>query len=197
MIKKFDLKFYNILFIFIPLSIILGPTISLINITLLILVYFILHFKRDHFQSILKNKTLILLLLLNIYLVFNTLISVDPSSGIFRNIGFIRLILFFISINYLFYINKYDFSSFKIWSIFLILLVFDVYFERFYGTNILGFGSMDQEYGPRVVSFFKDEPIAGAYILGLLFLIVGYLLEIYKNKSGAIKIIPLVLLCFF
>ena len=56
---------------------------------------------------------------------------------------------------------------------------------------------MDQEYGPRVVSFFKDEPIAGAYILGLLFLIVGYLLEIYKNKSGAIKIIPLVLLLFF
>ncbi len=197
MIKKLNLKFYNILFILIPLSIILGPTISLINIFLLILVYFILHFKGDHFQFIFKNKTLIFLLLLNIYLIFNTLISVDPSSGIFRNIGFIRLILLFISINYLFYINKYDFSSFKIWSIFFILFVFDVYFERFYGTNILGFGSMDQEYGPRVVSFFKDEPIAGAYILGLLFLIVGYLLEIYKNKSGSIKIIPLVLLLFF
>ena len=41
---------------------------------------------------------------------------------------------------------------------------------------------MDQAYGPRVVSFFKDEPIAGAYIIGLLFLIIGYLSEIYKKK---------------
>ena len=62
---------------------------------------------------------------------------------------------------------------------------------------ILGFGSLDQAYGPRVVSFFKDEPIAGAYIIGLLFLIIGYLSEIYKKKIGAVKITPLILLLFF
>ena len=107
-----------------------------------------------------------------------------------------RLILLFISINYFFYINKYDFSSFKVWTFFLVFFVFDVYFERFYGTNILGFGSLDQAYGPRVVSFFKDEPIAGAYIVSLLFLIVGYLSEIYKKKGSA-KIIPIILLLFF
>ena len=183
MIKKIDLKIYNLLFIFIPLTIILGPTISLINIFLLVLIYLLKYFKIDHLQSIFRNKTLFFLFFFYLYLIFNTFISIEPLSGIYRNIGFVRLILLFISINYFFYINKYDFSSFKVWTIFLVFFVFDVYFERFYGTNILGFGSTDQVYGPRIVSFFKDEPIAGAYIIGLLFLIIGYLSEIYKKKK--------------
>ena len=197
MIKELDLKFYNLLFIFIPISIILGPTISLINIFLLILIYLFRYFKIDHFKLIFKNKTLFFLFFLYIYLIFNTFISIEPLSGIYRNIGFVRLILLFNSINYFFYINKYDFSSFKVWTFFLVFFVFDVYFERFYGTNILGFGSLDQAYGPRVVSFFKDEPMAGAYIVSLLFLIVGYLSEIYKKKKGSAKIIPIILLLFF
>ena len=118
MIKELDLKFYNLLFIFIPISIILGPTISLINIFLLILIYLFRYFKIDHFKLIFKNKTLFFLFFLYIYLIFNTFISIEPLSGIYRNIGFVRLILLFISINYFFYINKYDFSSFKVWTFF-------------------------------------------------------------------------------
>ena len=144
-----------------------------------------------------KDKTIILFFLLNLYLIFNTLISIEPSSGIFRNFGFVRFIFLFIAINYFFYIKKYDLSSFKIWTIVFLIVVFDVYFERFYGTNILGFGSEEQDFGRRVISFFKDEPIAGAYLSGLLFIVAGYIFTIFKNKKRTFKIIPSFLLLIF
>tara|TARA_B100001057_G_C22869863_1_gene958249 strand:- start:68 stop:976 length:909 start_codon:yes stop_codon:yes gene_type:complete len=66
--------------------------------------------------------------------------------------------------------------------------VIDVYIERFTGSNILGFGKIEingvqQPDGKRVVSFFKDEAIAGAYISGFIFLISGYILMLFKKKN--------------
>ena len=197
MIKKLNFNIFNLLFFSLPLSIILGPSISLINIFLFILIYFYKYFNRDHLKLILKDKIVLLLFLLNIYLVFNTFISIEPSNGIYRNIGFVRFILLFIAINYLFFIKKYDTSLFKVWAIVFFIFVFDVYFERFYGSNIFGFGSLDQEYGPRVISFFKDEPIAGAYLNGLLFIIAGYIFLNFKNREKIYKIFPLIILLFF
>ena len=197
MFKKFNINFYDSLFALLPLSIILGPAVSLINILLFILIYFFKYFKKDHLNYFIKDKTIILFFLLNLYLIFNTLISIEPSSGIFRNFGFVRFIFLFIAINYFFYIKKYDLSSFKIWTIVFLVVVFDVYFERFYGTNILGFGSEEQDFGRRVISFFKDEPIAGAYLSGLLFIVAGYIFTIFKNKKRTFKIIPSFLLLIF
>ena len=197
MVKKLNINFYDSLFALLPLSIIFGPAVSLTNIFLLILVYFFKYFQKDHLNYILKNKAIILFFLLNLYLIFNTLISIEPSSGIFRNFGFIRFIFLFIAINYLFHIKKYDFSSFKIWTVIFLIVVFDVYFERYNGTNILGFGSEEQDFGRRVISFFKDEPIAGSYLSGLLFIVAGYIFTIFKNKNRSLKIIPALLLLIF
>ena len=60
-------------------------------------------------------------------------------------------------------------------------------FERITGANIFGWGAIyidgvEQPHGPRVVSFFKDEPIAGAFLNGFMFLILGQVLEIIKKK---------------
>ena len=197
MLKKLNINFYESLFALLPLSIILGSAVSLTNIFLLILVYFFKCYQKDHLDYIIKNKAIILFFLLNLYLILNTLISVDPSSGIFRNFGFIRFIFLFIAINYLFYIKRYDLSLFKIWTVIFLIVVFDVYFERFNGTNILGFGSEDQDFGRRVVSFFKDEPIAGSYLSGFLFIIAGYIFTIFKNKKRTLKIVPSLLLLIF
>ena len=106
MIKKLNLNFYDLLFVFLPLSIILGPTVSLINIFFLILIYFFKYFKKDHLNYIMKNRIVILFFLLTLYLILNTLISIDKSSGMFRNLGFIRFLFLFIAINYLFYFKK-------------------------------------------------------------------------------------------
>ena len=45
--------------------------------------------------------------------------------------------------------------------------------KDFTGSNILGWGAeingVFQPYGSRIMSFFKDEPIAGSFIHGLFF----------------------------
>ena len=77
------------------------------------------------------------------------------------------------------------------------IFVSDVYFEKFSGANIFGWGAEEidnvkQPFGARVVSFFKDEPIAGSYINAFSLLICGYLLLIFKNNRKLY--LPLVLI---
>tara|TARA_B100000963_G_scaffold333151_1_gene325286 strand:- start:70 stop:960 length:891 start_codon:yes stop_codon:yes gene_type:complete len=74
--------------------------------------------------------------------------------------------------------------------------------ERFSGTNIFGWGAVEingipQPSGNRVVSFFKDEPIAGAYLNAFIFLISGYLLSQLKNKQLGIVIFFSIILGLF
>ena len=81
-----------------------------------------------------------------------------------------------------------EYSSIPYLLFYKISNVFDVYLERFTGTNIFGWGAQEidgipQPNGSRIVSFFKDEPIAGAYLNGFIFLISGYLLSKLKNNK--------------
>ena len=187
------INLYYLLFTLIPLSIILGPSISLLNISIFCLYYFFKDFKFNHLKYIFENKVLILLVLLNFYLILNVFISLDPNKSMLRNFGFFRFIIFFIAINYFFFKTRYDFSVFKIWLIIFFIFIFDVFFESFFGENLLGYGTLESPHGTRIVSFFKDEPIAGAFINGLLFLIFGYISFLIKKKNNFYKYFSLVI----
>ena len=157
--NKYLEKLFYIFFSIIPLSIVLGPSISLINIVIInFLFLYYLYISKDFI--FLKNKIIILLLFLYVYLIFNSFISIDPLVGIKRNLGFFRFILLFLAFNYFFYYSNNPKKIFKWWFFFLFIFTLDVYVEFLTGSNILGFGDIEGEYGPRVVSFFKDEPIA-------------------------------------
>ena len=69
-------------------------------------------------------------------------------------------------------------NLFNFWTFIFIFFVFDVYIERFTGSNIFGWGikeinGVTQPDGNRIVSFFKDEPIAGAYLNGFIFYVIS------------------------
>ena len=177
----------------IPFSIILGPSISLINI-LIISILFILYHKDIFFLTLFKNKIVLFLLLINCYLLFNTLISIDPSVSWIRNFGFFRFILLFIAINYLFFNTKNINFLYKSWFLICLILLFDSYFEFFLGKNILGYSDSS---GARIVSFFKDEPIVGGYVHGFYLMIIGYLFFLDKNISNKYKYIIFVFSIFF
>ena len=82
-----------------------------------------------------------MLIIFYIYLIFNSLISLEPTYGINRNFGFIRIIILFVAINY-FFIEKNFFNKvFIIWFLILLLVAFDIFFESYTGNNILGYGS--------------------------------------------------------
>ena len=198
--KSYD-RIYFILVSLFPLSIVIGPSISLINTTLIILLYLLFFFKDAHYKFLYKDISIKLLFILFIYLIINSLISLDYQIGLTRNLGFLRLVFFFIAINYFFYISSKNINIFKIWTLFFLIFVIDVYVERFSGTNIFGWGAEEinnikQPNGLRVVSFFKDEPIAGAYLNSFILLISGYLISIFKNNKKLY--LPLfIFLCVF
>ena len=177
-------NFFLLLFLLLPISIIIGPTISLINIILLISFFFVVLISQKKFDFI-NHISIKLILILYLYLIFNSLISQDYSVGLLRNIGFIRIIIFFIFVNYFFFYYKNDKKLLDFWSLILCALIVDVFVEYFFDTNLISWGEKNQTYGNRITSFFIDEPIVGAYLAGFIFLIFGYLLKRYNKKTIA------------
>jgi len=186
--KKFLQNYFFLLFSIIPITIIIGPAISLINILLIDLSFIIFIFYTKKFD-ILNHPIVRILIILYIYLIFNSLIALDFSLSITRNFGFIRFIILFLAINY-FFLNKkkIDFLL-KFWFLVISVVIIDSYIELIFGKNILGYG---EAYGERIVSFFKDEPIVGAYLLGFILLLSGHLFKNFENKNIFFKILIII-----
>ena len=176
-------NYFIIFFSLIPLSILVGPTISLANILLIclpgLITLFIIYRQGLNFFLSYPVK---LILILYIYLIFNSFIALDFQMSAVRNFGFLRFIILFILCNYFFYISDKSNNIFKFWLVILLLVIFDVFYESINGKNILGYGG--DVYGKRIVSFFKTEPVAGFYIYSFFLLILGYLFVEYKNHSN-------------
>ena len=154
-------------------------------------IFFIL-FKKDF--KFLSNKTVKLIILLCLYLVFNSVIAKDFSMSAYRNLGFIRFGIFFLAFNYFFYNKDFVNRVLVIWALTLSFLSFDTYIESISGTNILGYG---EAYGARIVSFFKDEPIVGGYINGFYLIIIGFLFYLNDKILNKYKYIILIFTIFF
>ena len=99
-------KINYFLFLILPLTIIAGSSVSLINIFFIIFLYLYNFFNYKHYKFLFYDNTLRLLIILNFYLVINSIISLNHEIGIFRNLGFVRFIFIFIAINYFFYEHK-------------------------------------------------------------------------------------------
>ncbi len=188
--KKFYQYYFFTLILIIPISILVGPAVSLINI-LLISISFIILFYKNIFLPITKNRVFILLGILYLYLILNSFLSIDFEISLKRNFGFIRYIFLFLAINYIFLKFKdYD-KIFKFWVLIFLIVFFDVFYEFFIGNNILGFESSNKK---RIVSFFKDEQVVGAFINGFAFILIGFLFTNYEKKSQLEKILIFIFL---
>ena len=188
---KFE-KVYFFLISLIPISIVVGPSISLINI-LLIAILFLINLKFINIKFEDKN-IFFLLIFLYFYLIFNSFISIDFKEGALRNFGFIRFVILFFAINYFYHIFYQKNKFITLWSIAIFLVVIDSIIEFTFGQNILGYG--DELYVNRIVSFFKDEPIVGGYLLGFIFIIIGFYFDNYFNKSIKYNFILFLLILF-
>ena len=177
-IRYKDLPIYALL-IFLPISIVLGSSISLINVLLIDTFFIVCIILKKDFSS-LKENAVKLLFILFVYLIINTFISQDPSLSYIRNLGFIRWVIFFAALSYFFRLVSLK-IIFKFWSFFIIIIVADIFLEVYRGSNFLGYVS---PYGNRVVSFFKDEPIVGGYLNAFYLMIIGALFNFFQSKSN-------------
>ena len=185
--------YFLLLFSFIPASIIVGPAVSLINILLIDFSFvFLILYKKDF--KFLSNKTVKFIIFLCLYLIFNSIISKNFSMSAYRNFGFIRFGILFLAFNYFFYNKDFINRVLIVWILTLSILTLDTYLESIFGRNILGYG---EEYGRRIVSFFKDEPIVGGYINGFYLVLIGYLFYLNDKIVNKYKNIILIYSIFF
>ena len=186
-------SYFLLLFSFIPASIIVGPAVSLVNILLIDFSFiFLILYKKDY--KFLSNKTVKFIIFLCLYLIFNSIISKDFSMSAYRNFGFIRFGILFLAFNYFFYNKDFINRVLIVWILTLSILTLDTYLESILGRNILGYG---EEYGRRIVSFFKDEPIVGGYINGFYLVLIGYLFYLNDKIVNKYKNIILIYSIFF
>ena len=168
-------NFLILIFSLLPISIILGKALMEINILLIIFSFIIFILSNKKLINDINNEKLLhLLVIFWVYLILNSLFGIDFTNSIRRSFLFIKFILLIFSFKYLLLhfdiLKKIIFS----WTVILLIVCVDVFFEFIFGLNILGFeSSMKNE---RIVSFFKDELIVGNFLFAFLFIIVGSLI---------------------
>ena len=167
-----------------PIIIFLGSAIINFYIVLidLILVYEIIRNKNYNYFN---NKIFYLLSLIWISLFVNLIFSQDPQNSYGRTFGFLRFIFLVFAIKYYIIddITKLTKYILNIWTIFFLIICFDLLFEFTLGYNTLGFKS----YMPgRLAGFFNQELKIG-YLFSFLYLIAAsniyYILQNYPSGN--------------
>jgi len=204
-----------LLFGILPISLAMGNAAININIFLIDLLFLIYCFKYK-IWSWLKKDIFLYLMVLYIFLNLNSLFSYfilfenqtkpfwldgvltfynddiilkfHENDGIRRSFLFIKFILLVFAFSFLLNDNKILGLVHKSWFLIITIFIFDVFFEKFTGRNIIGNVSPDMT---RIVSFFKDEMVVGAFIFCF-----GYASSTYfiNNKEKGKSILPIMLI---
>ena len=187
MTKNIELFFLSFLLI-LPVTLITGPAIPDITITLSG-IFFIYHiYKKKNYLTIFKDNFFIISIFFWIYLLFVSIMADNQYLSFRDSFIFIRLLLIPIFIIY-WASNKNKFTHKILMIIFICVLfvIFDTLFQFLHYDSEFGFGKdlfgfKSNWYG-RLTGPFGDELIPGAYLARFSFLGLIYLfLKFKKNK---------------
>lgn len=185
MFKNINKYLFILLYSLLPLSLMFGNALININIIFINLIFIYECFKSKNFNFI-KERIFLLLILIWVFLIVNSLLNLNKTNetydGLIRSLSFLRFILLVYATRYFF--QKFDSIKEKIfnfWSIIITIVVVDIFFEKIIGHNLIGIRSSSNE---RISSFFGEELVVGAFILGLGFAVAIFL--IIKNKKSSV-----------
>tara|TARA_B110000240_G_C13449731_1_gene431976 strand:- start:253 stop:1470 length:1218 start_codon:yes stop_codon:yes gene_type:complete len=149
-----------------PILFVVGSGIINVSIILLDLILLYELFKKKKI-SYLDNKYFYSLFSIWVILLISLIFSNHFYDSTYRAIGFIRFVFFVFAIRYFFTLNNGEFKNIILnaWTIFLLIITFDLIYEYIFGVNILGFVS--PMHG-RLVSFLGDELKIGGLYFGIL-----------------------------
>ncbi len=177
-------KFNYILITILPITLLVGSMASNITVVLIGLFFIIDSIIRKN-NFFLEDKNFYFLIIIYLYLIFNSIFISNHPEAPFKALAFIRFILLAYAIN--FYFKLYNNSFLKIWALIFLIVSFDILFEFFSGKNILGFEST---YKGRIASFTRDELKIGGFYFGFLFICLAF----FENKK---KLFGLFFIIFF
>lgn len=192
-----SLLFFSIL----PFSIIIGNASININILLIDILFLTYCLKFNEWKWV-KRDVFLYLIIFYIFLVLNSFYSYFilfenqknffwNDDSIVRSFLFIKYILLVFAFSILLTDDKILRLIHKSWLIILTIIILDVFFEKLFGRNILGYVSPDSS---RIVSFFKDELIVGALIFCFGYTSTTFFIENNKKNKSILPIILIFLL---
>ncbi len=173
--------FYNFpvfLFSLIPFFLITGPLLSDLAISLISLLFITYCLLNKNF-SYFKNKYFYIFLIFWIYIIINSLFNNPNLDSLKISFFYFRYGVFVIAIIALLNFDG-KFVKYFFYCIFIcfVALIFDGFYQYFFGENILGWKS-----SVRVSSFFGEEKILGSYLSRLWPIFFGLSIFFFKKKD--------------
>jgi len=187
MTKKIE-SFFLFLLLILPITIITGPAIPDITITLSGMFFLFYIYKKKKISTIIKDRFFIISFIFWLYLLFVSILAENHYLSFRDSFIFIRLLL--IPIFIIFWAstkNKFTERILMIIFISVFFVVFDTLFQFLHYDSEFGFGNdlfgfTSNWYG-RLTGPFGDELIPGAYLSRFSFLGLIYLFLKFKKHK--------------
>ena len=193
---NYDFKgitFFHTLILILPLSLVSGPFLSDLTVTLTSFYFlFIFFIKKDFKTNPLINTFIKFFLIFYIVGILSSIYSINPIVSLKSSVLYIRFLFFSLGVYYLLKdnLNLINLISF-ITVILIFFLSFDATFQYIFGHNIFGMKFFES----RPSSLFGDELILGSFVARLFPLGLIFLFSLpEKNKNFFIIIYSLI--CF-
>lgn len=162
-----------------PIFFITGPAIPDIVISSISIIFLFIIFYKKKFY-LFTNYIIYFLLIIFVYLNFNSFFSENSQASFKYSIGFLRVIIFTVALFCILQKNTNLIKNFAYCFLVCVIFLFlDSLLQFFTGRNILGY---EPQTKSRMTSFFLDEQIMGSYISRLLALTIGLFYVFNKNK---------------
>ena len=178
LIKKELIIFFLISIL--PLTLFFGTFISEITIFLIGFFFLVKSYQEKEWKW-LRSIEFKFLIIIWVYLILNAILANSTSLAMSRGLFFFRFILLAFAISETFKNQKFKKLICRFWLTIIIITFLDIYFEFFFGRNILGNIS---DYPGRISSFTGKELKIGHYMLAIFLLPFSY----FINKNQSIKI---------
>jgi len=197
--KKLGLKdnFIIILFATLPIASILGNFFLNFYLLCIFLLFTFNIFKTKNFIWF-KDIEFKILFIFYLYICVNSLINyynipARGLDGITRSILFLKFLILLPAIPLLIDKKKILEKIFKFWLFLIFIIIVDIFFEKYTGSNLLGFKSLDET---RITSFFYDENVVGAFLFSFGFITTIFFLqnEIIKKNIIILNILLVLIL---
>ena len=176
-----------------PIGLLISTGVSELLSILLVILFIIKSLNEKNIRWY-KNFYFLILAILWIVLILNLMFSKYPENTILRSLGFVKYIIFIFSIAYYLKIKNNLNIIFSTWTIILLIVGFDIYFEYIFNHNILGFASVDPD---RIASFLGKELKIGHFVLGFCFICSGFFFEKYNHKPNTYMAVGFLITIFF
>ena len=198
--KKLNITDNFIIFLFatLPISAIIGNFFINLYLFCILLLFISIILKTKNF-SWFQDRNFKILLFFYLYICLNSLINffISPqfgNDGLVRSIFFLKFLILFPAIPLLIDKTEKLEKIFKFWIIVISVVIIDIFFEKFNGSNLIGFKSLDET---RITSFFYDENVVGTFLLCFGFITSAFFLKNKLIKKYKIILNLLVVLVLF